>query len=727
MLKQLVTFLLLLSFSLQNVHSQEGLNILNGKWLEYNDAGNSLYHHFSRLSYDQLNLRKDKILRISSLEEWKSRQNFIVNALARCIGPFPAKTPLNAKVIRTLDKGDYKVEHIIFESLPGFYVTSSLFIPSDIKPGTKVPAIIYCSGHSVDGYRSEPYQVLILNLVRKGFIVFAFDPVGQGERLEYYESESGKSVIGGPTSEHSYPGAQALLTGSSQAMYMIWDGIRAVDYLISRKEVDAARIGITGRSGGGTQSAYIAAYDDRIYAAAPENYITNYTRLLQTIGPQDAEQNLTHIISEGLDHPDFLIVRAPKPALMITTSNDMFSIQGAMETEEEVARIYKSYGKPENFSRCEDFAGHASTKKNREALYAFFQKQLSNPGDPSDEPVKLLSAEELRVTESGQVSVSLHGETIFSLNLKKAGELEKKLDQRRSDSPDFLRTVKHSALVLSGYKAPVEDELPVLSGRIRRNNYTLEKYLLKGEGDYVIPYLLFKPDTPRGKALIYLSPDGKISGAKPGEEIESFVNKGYTVLSPDLPGTGELGHGDLHGDAYFSGASHNLWYASIIIGRSITGVRSGDIVRLANIFTLMGFKDITGYAKSSLAPDLLHAAVLSDKFRSMILSSPYSSYNSIATHRFYNPFYILSCVPGALENYDLPDLEASFAPRKLIIEGTVDCLGTKTYSETIRNDLEIVKRAYIHLHAEKYLKVSENQLDVDSIIDFMEEPVAAND
>src|SRR5690606_6078198 len=153
------------------------------------------------------------------------------------------------------------------------------------------------------------------------------DPVGQGERLEYFDPKTGKSSVGGPTIEHSYPGAQAFVTGSSQARYMIWDGIRGVDYLLSRKEVDSDRIGITGRSGGGTQSAYIAAFDERIKAAAPENYITSFTRLFQSIGPQDAEQNFPSGIISGLDHADLLSVRAPKPGLMITTTRDMFSIQ----------------------------------------------------------------------------------------------------------------------------------------------------------------------------------------------------------------------------------------------------------------------------------------------------------------------------------------------------------------------------------------------------------------
>src|SRR5690606_10243951 len=152
-------------------------------------------------------------------------------------------------------------------------------------------------------------------------------------------------------------------------------------YLLTRKEVDPQRIGITGRSGGGTQSAYIAAIDPRIHAVAPENYLTNFTRLLQMKRPQDAEQNPFNSIDKGIDQSDFLVVRAPKPALMITTTRDIFSIQGSRESAKEIARIYQAYDKPANFSMVTDDTVHASTRKNREAMYAFFQKHLNNPGD----------------------------------------------------------------------------------------------------------------------------------------------------------------------------------------------------------------------------------------------------------------------------------------------------------------------------------------------------------
>lgn len=676
------------------VSAQNELDVIKDNWLEFSDAQNSLYHHLTGQAYDFLAQREEKIASLTTLEDWQQYQKLIQKTLLDIVGPFPEKTPLKAKITRVIEKDSFRVEHIVFESQPGFYVTSSLFIPTWFKGKVRYPAVIFCSGHSDNGYRYNFYQYTILNLVKKGFIVYAFDPVGQGERLEYYDPATKKSLCG-PTIQHSYPGSQAFITGSSQARYMIWDGIRAVDYLLSRKEVDPARIGITGRSGGGTQSAYIAAFDGRISASAPECYITNFKRLLQTIGNQDAEQNLAGQLAKGIDQGDLFLVRAPKPSLMITTTRDMFSIQGARETEKEVSSIYKAYGKENDFSCAEDDTSHASTRKNREAMYAFFQKYLDNPGNSADVNVTPLTPEEIQVTPTGQVSTSYKCETVFSLNRKESEKLSTELSASRKNLIKFIPEAINSAKRLSGYKTPDTVFDPVFTGRFRREGYVIEKYFLKGEGNYPIPYLLFIPDNRNNKALIYLHPEGKSTEAMAGGEIEWFVNKGFIVLAPDQIGTGETGPGVFQGDAFIDGDSHNLWYASILIGRSIVGIRAGDVVRLTSLLKKVpGISEIYGLARKEMSPVLLHAAAFDEDITRVALVESYSSYQSIVMNHLYKSSFISGVVPGALREYDLPDLAAGLVPRKLLIAGVTDGSGKITDTVSINKDLAIIKTSY---------------------------------
>lgn len=697
------------------VNAQNGLDVISNSWMIHSDASNSLYHHLAAECLDHIDKREEEISKLNSLAAWQERQKFVRETLMDIVGPFPEKTPLNARTVRTIDKGSYRVEHVIYESLPGFYVTSTLYIPAGLKRRDKAPAIIYCSGHAEEGYRSRVYQHVILNLVTKGFIVFAFDPVGQGERLEYYDPATGKSSVGGPTKEHSYPGAQAFITGASQARYMIWDGIRAVDYLVSRREVDPSRIGITGRSGGGTQSAYIAAFDERVLAAAPENYLTSYRRLLQSIGPQDAEQVMFHFLHRGLDHADLLLVRAPKPAMMITTTRDMFSIQGAMETEKEVAEIYRMYGEEENFSRVEDDDGHASTKKNREAMYAFFREHLKHPGSTDDEKISPLSAEELRVTQTGQLSTSLAGETVFSLNRKEAEIRLKELNEARRNPDIFYAGIVESVKRMSGFREPSTDDLPVFTGRIIRDYYNIEKYFIKGEGDYVIPYLLFRPVVWNNRGVFYLNPDGKSAGAGPGGDIERFLRQGFAVMAPDMIGCGENGPGIFRGDAYFDGTSHNLWYASLLAGRSITGIHMGDMVKLIRVLRKeCPYADLIGFARKEMASVLLHTAVIDRNITTVILAGPYSSFRSIVMNRSYDTKFILSTIPAGLTAYDLPDLAAELVPRRLFIAGMTDGNGTGT---DISEDISIIRNVYSSRNAADRLRIEADLSALESWIE----------
>lgn len=627
-----------------NGFGQENLNVIKSHWVNFTDGPNALYKHQSQQALEMLKDRDEAIASISSLNEWKNWQAKAKEKLMKVVGPFPEKTPLNAKITAKHKGNGFKFENIVFESQPGLYVSGTLFIPDGAKSNT--PAIIYCSGHTPLAYRAPTYQHVILNLVKKGFIVFGFDPLGQGERLEYFNHETNEDQVGGPTKQHSYPGAQAFIVGSSQARHMIWDGIRAVDYLMTRKEVDPKRIGITGRSGGGTQSFYIAAFDERINASAPENYITNFKRLMLTHGPQDAEQNFYHAIAEGLDHPDLMIVRAPKPNLLISTTRDMFNIEGVRETSQQVQKIYDAYGVPDNFQKIEDDDGHASTKKNRERMYAFFRKHLNLPGPVVDQDIDTLSMEILQVSPTGQLVTSYNGKTTYDLNKAELIALNGTLKEKVA-----------WAKKLSGYQAPGKLSETMMVGRYQRDGYTVEQHLMKGEGDYWLPYLLMKPEHETDKAVLYLDPSGKAVDASVGGDMEALVKGGAMVLAPDLLNTGEMGNGGFKGDANFDGNSYNLWFESILIGRSIVGINAGDANRLVAVLQEKeGAREIKGLAKGEMSSVLLHAANFNPAISSIALLDPMSSYRGIVESFKYNTSEINYTVAGALKHYDLPDL-----------------------------------------------------------------------
>jgi len=709
-LKYIFIYLTLILLNVSFVFAQEeNLNVLD-RWIEWSDSDNMLIHHLNKQAFGYLDIRNEEIANLKTKADWLKRQNKVKEILMKIIGPFPEKTPLRPRVTGVIRKDGYKIEKIIYESMPKFYVTACLFIPDGIYG--KTPVVVYVSGHSDIAFRSEPYQILIHNLARKGFIVFAIDPVGQGERLQYYDPEQQKSSVGGPTSEHSYVGNQCFLSGISVAKYFIWDIIRGIDYLLTRDEVDPERIGITGRSGGGTQTTYAAAFDERIKAAAPECYVTTAQRLYESIGAQDAEQNFYHAISNGIALQDLIEVRAPKHTMLVTTTRDFFSIQGARETYNEAMNIYKAFGKKENLRMVEDDNIHASTRKNREAVYAYFQETLGLPGNPVEENVEILQPEELYVTTTGQLSTSLQGETVFSINKKETEKLSGKLEVSRKNIRKHITAVKQKAKELSGYMTPYDECESVFRGRYQRDGYSVEMYALNGEGDYVIPLLLMVPDKikKRVPTVIYIHPEGKAAEASAGGGIEVLVKKGFIVAVPDVIGIGET-----KGKPNNSG---NPGYSALLIGRSIVGIQAGDIVRITNM--LKSRSDVIAdrigaVAFDEMCPALLHAAAFEPSINSISLIGSPISYREIVTNKLYNYSRTFKwAVAGALTGYDLPDLVGCVAPRKVILFELKDHIKERASSELINKELDFPRSVYNSKNASENLKV----LDYDSYYDF---------
>jgi hypothetical protein len=157
---------------------QENLNVLD-RWIEWSDGNNMLIRYLNKQAFEYLDARDNEIEGLSDMSDWVERQKKVKNILSETIGPFPEKTPLNAQVTGIVQKDGFRIEKVVYESMPGFYVTAAMLIPDgEIR---QRPAIIQVSGHGFAAFRSVTNQNYIYNLARKGFVVFAIDPIGQGK------------------------------------------------------------------------------------------------------------------------------------------------------------------------------------------------------------------------------------------------------------------------------------------------------------------------------------------------------------------------------------------------------------------------------------------------------------------------------------------------------------------------------------------------------------------
>ncbi len=679
---KLILFFLFLSFFAASQQTEKSVFYTtsgrNNQWITFQDNHRALYKIITNEAFRQLDERVARVSKLSSKADWTAHKAEVKAVLCESLDKF-TKTPLNARTTGILERDAFTVEKVIFESQPGFYVTAGLFLPK--KRQNPAPAVIYCCGHTDLGFRSDTYQQVILNLVNKGFIVLAFDPLGQGERLQYPDPQTGTSKMGGPTAEHSYAGIQTLLTGNSLSDYFIWDGIRVIDYLETRPEVDIKRLGITGRSGGGTQTALIAACDDRIYAAAPENYITNFKRLLQSIGPQDAEQNPYKAIAKGFDHPDFLHIRAPRPTLMITTTHDFFSIQGARETYAEAMKSYKALGKPENLTMVEDFGNHQSTKSNRESLYAFFQKHLNNSGDPTDLPTTPFTLKELQVTPTGQVGTSYECQTVFDLN-------QKFFPGKTVPENNLLKTVQQT----SGTEFNRDIVSSVYTGKFFENGIVAEKYFLENDQkDYALPvYVLNKENTVSKNLVVWIHPEGK-EKILSEPLLEKILEQGYTVISADLPGTGELQDPEFSGDGVIQKVPFNYTFGANLAGKSIPGIQAEAIDLLMQYVEQDDrYKELskTALVQGLAASSFLNFAVIKNSFKKAAFLNFPEPVKNLIEEEYYDPKKAFLADPGGLLHYDLSDLvkQLSVSGTKIYMHKKEDMQPSnekKIYSEVI--------------------------------------------
>ena len=696
------------------LHAQDSgdLNFLSDL-SDYTRLRSMLPEYLNSQAISRLEERRQQIARLSSREEIARRRAYIREQMLRDLGGLPERTPLNARVVGVLDREGYKVEKIILESQPHFYVTGNLYLPLTGQP--PYPAVLFPLGHERDAKAHEAWQKMLGTLARRGYVAFAWDPIGQGERVQLYDPDLEAGKISGSTSEHTIVGIQCLLLGDSVARYTIWDGMRALDYLLSRKEVDPARVACTGNSGGGTHTAYLSALDDRIKVAMPSCYITSWRRLLESIGPQDAEQCLPPWIGQGLDHGDFVLAFAPKPFLILSAIRDFFSISGTRETYQEEQHVYSVLGARDKLSQFEADDGHGYTPPRRLAGYRWLGRWLKGQEDDAPEAyVQPASEEELRCTESGQVTVSLGGETVSSLNQKRYEQVRAK--RTPLTNPQAVATLKNEIQSkvprVTAYTSLTSPLNVKPFGQIRKEGYRIEKLTYESEPGITIPSLLYVPENGESRmpAVLYVNAHGKTAEANPGGEIDALVHSGCIVLAIDARGWGETGPRDNPEDSrMWNTLFPNFGNAmtALLLGKTLVGMRAEDISRGVDLLAGRSEVDaerIYGFGVDAATIPLSHEATLDTRVKKVVLKGGLVSYESVVMHRISRDMFE-NVIPGVLKSYDLQDLVAAVAPRPTWIVNARDSMGYRLGIEKARAEYARPAEAFRSLGAPDALHI----------------------
>ena len=588
------------------------------------------------------------------IERWKADRRKVI---ADALGPMPEKTPLRARGSGTEVRDGYRIEKVLFESRPGFHVSAALYLPATKGP---YPGVLVPCGHSENGKAAETYQRASQLLARNGLAALCYDPIGQGERKQVLGPD-GKGRLG-PTAEHDFDSGSADLVGWGVANHFVWDGVRALDYLLTRPDILPDKIGCTGNSGGGTQTAYLMAWDERIQVAAPSCYLTSFRRLLETIGPQDAEQDFFGALPGGLDHADFAILRAPKPTLMCVATRDFFDIQGAWDTFRQAKRIYARLGHPERMELAEADEQHGFTAPLRTAAVRWLRRWLLERDEPIVETLLPIEPDEkLQCTPSGQV-LRLPGErTVFDIHRERAASLA------RTRRDLWIRSDAGAGRVRELLALPAAGELrsaPATLHAVRRiPGLTTASLTLQVASDLELPGQLRTYPRVRPTAVLMLR--DTTASEENAVELARLLKEGHPVLVLDLPGLGEF-KAAVRG-LPLAGSAAVLERTTYLLGKPLVGVRTECILRAALLLRegipgiLAPSTGVTVHGYGEAVIPALHAAALHPNWIDGLRVSQAPRSWSDVLKDAEPALKRAEIVRGALGVYDLPDLAGRLA------------------------------------------------------------------
>jgi cephalosporin-C deacetylase-like acetyl esterase len=629
---------------------------LRAQRVDYPDYTRVLPDYLRTLAREAYERRNEALAKLITPAAVAARQRWVRETFWKLTGGEPERTPLNTRVTGSFERTGYRVEKLIYESRPGFHIPANLYIPKNARP--PYPGVLFQMGHSLNGKASSLYQYCCQGLAQLGFLVLAFDPMGQGERTYYPRSGANLTRLDSADEEHTLPGKQLLLTGDTSTRLQTWDAVRSLDVLASHPLVDAKRLASTGNSGGGTLTMMLAAVDARLACAAPVCPNTENLACEDFNPPgstDDAEQNFLASGPLGFDRWDTLYPLAPKPLLILVSGKDFLGTYSPRYVENgraEFARlrsVYEVLGKAENLAWGESPLPHGLSYDLRLAVYNWFRRHLEGIGTPLDNepPVEAEADETLYASPSGNVVRDFGGLTPRALAQRNAAAIE------TPAAPAGLRTAL-------GVEEPNGD-VRVLGTTASRHAHIRALDVASARG-VTVPAWEFVPRGSAKGTLLLFDPSGRNASWNEDGLCQRLAARGWRVVAPDVRGTG-----DLRPEYPRQSPGHAAWHqseeafawASLMLGRPLLGQRVTDLIAVRRAVAPDG---AIVAARGAMTVPALLAAALDPGIRKALLSGGIVSYRSLLEGDEV-PAPLANLFFGALRVTDLPQLRKALVSR----------------------------------------------------------------
>ena len=608
-----------------------------------------------RIAQLQLDQRDRSIAAIHTQADAERRVGIVRAKLNELIGDLPAYNgPLHARITGILKTDTHTIEKVIFESLPGFYITANLYRPN--RPG-RYPAVLVPSGHTQEG--KPETQTVAANLAAKGFIALAYDPIGQGEREQTYLPQLGRALSGGGGNEHLELGARSMLIGQSVARYFIFDAKRAVDYLVSRPDVDAGRIGVTGCSGGGAITTYVGAFDPRMKAAAPGCFINSF-RTLFTGPTADSEMSFPSFLANNLDIADFFEAAVPLPWLMMATTEDYFVPESARTVYTEARRWYELYGASDRIRFFVGHGPHGTPRESREEIYRWMMRWVAGGnGDSTDQPVKLFTNLELQVTPSGNVDGEPGSRKLYQIIAE-----EFHMRRQKRGIPELLAELRRLGVPS---KSPAPPAATI--SRTEGAEFAIEEIRFEGDPGVNVSARLYVPKGTGRKPPVVMFEEKRLP-------VPLYVQRSQSTapIAAALARSGRIVMEVDPRDSPTAEAARPFlgdWLANEradLLGRNLAAMRAHDLLVAVDVLTARPDIDpssIRAYARGVKGIWLLLAASVDPRLSKIWLDrTPWSLGAALEGPLTNNLFDAM--IPGFALHWDFPDLVEAIGERRVL-------------------------------------------------------------